>query len=206
MKQNILLLSFTLIPFLCFAQKGYLEPAEDFTQSKGDLKEYYDNIFPKLYKGFSQKPYARYTSIPSFSEEYAFSVETTDNKYYIISNTFSENFWYAKKRNQVKLISHKTEIDPDLYLKIGDLFQILNQQTKKPEKEKRGFDGVMFYFSTIDRSGQVRTGETWSPGENTLLDRLVKVCHRLFSIDKEKNNSNADIVKEIEMLIEEFKK
>ncbi|REC62858.1 hypothetical protein DRF65_08530 [Chryseobacterium pennae] len=206
MKQRILILSFTLSTLLCFGQKGYLELSENFDKYKGSLREYYNDIFPKLYKDFSQQSYARYTSIPSFSEEYAFSVETIDNRYYIISNRFSENFWYAKKRNQVKLISHKTEIDSTLYLKIGNLFQILTQQMKTSEKEKRGFDGTMFYFATTDTTGQMKTGETWSPNDNTVLDRIVKVCNRLFSIDKEKNSSHSDIVKEIEKLIEEIKK
>ncbi|MEJ5105070.1 hypothetical protein [Chryseobacterium sp. MYb328] len=206
MKQRILILSFTLSTLLCFGQKGYLELSENFDKYKGSLREYYNDIFPKLYKDFSQQSYARYTSIPSFSEEYAFSVETIDNGYYIISNRFSENFWYAKKRNQVKLISHKTEIDSTLYLKIGNLFQILTQQMKTSEKEKRGFDGTMFYFATTDTNGQMKTGETWSPNDNTVLDRIVKVCNRLFSIDKEKNSSHSDIVKEIEKLIEEIKK
>ncbi|ROS11415.1 hypothetical protein EDF65_3827 [Chryseobacterium nakagawai] len=206
MKQRILILSFTLSTLLCFGQKGYLELSENFDKYKGSLREYYNDIFPKLYKDFSQQSYARYTSIPSFSEEYAFSVETIDNRYYIISNRFSENFWYAKKRNQVKLISHKTEIDSTLYLKIENLFQILTQQMKTSEKEKRGFDGTMFYFATTDTNGQMKTGETWSPNDNTVLDRIVKVCNRLFSIDKEKNSSHSDIVKEIEKLIEEIKK
>jgi hypothetical protein len=118
MKQTILILTFALTTLLCYGQKEHLEPAKDFKQYEGVLKEYYDNVFPKLYKGFSQTPYARYTSMPSFSKEYAFSVETIDGKHYIISNSFSENFWYAKKRNTVKLISNKTEIDNILYSKI----------------------------------------------------------------------------------------
>jgi len=206
MKQTILILIFALTTFLCFGQKEHLEPAKDLKQYKGVLKEYYDNVFPKLYKGFSQTPYARYTSMPSFSREYAFSVETIDDKYYIVSNRFSENFWYAKKRNRVKLISNKTEIDNVLYSKIGELFQILAEQTKKPENETMGLDGVTYYFATTDTSGQIKIGEIWSPNDNTLLDRLVKVCDKLFSIDNEKSITKADILKEIEKLIEEFKK
>lgn len=205
MKQTILILSFALTTFLCFGQKEHLEPAKDFKQYEGVLKEYYDNVFSKLYEGFSQTPYARYTSMPSFSKEYAISVETINNKHYIISNSFSENFWYAKKRNKVKLVSNKTEIDNDLYLKIGELFQILAEQTKKPENEIMGLDGVTYYFATTDTSGQIITGETWSPNDNTLLDRLVKVCDKLFSINNQKNITNTDISKEIKKLIEEFK-
>ncbi|MBO9692148.1 hypothetical protein [Chryseobacterium sp.] len=206
MKKIILRLVFILTTSLCFGQKEYLDPTEDVKQYKGVLKEYYDNLFPKLHQGFSKKPYARYTSIPSFSDEYAFSIETVNNRHYIISNHFSENFWYAKRRNKVKLISHTTEIDNILYSKIGKLFQIITQQTKKPEKEKRGFDGTTFYFATTDITGQIKNGETWSPNDNTLLGRLVKVCDQLFSMNRDQKIDPTEILKEIEMLLEEFKK
>lgn len=169
------------------------------------LKEYYDNVFPKLYKGFSHTPYARYTSMPTFSKEYAFSVETIEDKYYIISNSFSENFWYAKNKNGLKLISNKIEIDSILCSKIGELFQILAEQTKKPETETMGFDRVSYYFAT-SVEGQIKIGETWSPNSNTLLNRLVKICDKLFSIDNKKNIKKTAILKEIENLIKEFKK
>lgn len=146
MKKTILILYFALTTLLCFGQKEHLAPAKDFKQYGGVLKEYYDNVFSKLYEGFSQTPYARFTSIPSFSIEYAFSVEAIDNKYYIISNSFSENFWYAISRNNVKLVSEKTEINNDLYIKIGELFQILVGQINRYEKDIDIFDDNIFYF------------------------------------------------------------
>ena len=45
MKQTILILIFALTTSLCFGQNEHLEPAKDFKQYKGDLKEYYDNVF-----------------------------------------------------------------------------------------------------------------------------------------------------------------
>jgi len=100
MKQTSLILTFILTTFVCFGQKEHLEPVKDFNQYEGVLKEYYDSVFPLLYSGFSEKPYARYTSMLSFSAEYAFSVEKKDEKKYIITNKFSENFWnvYTRKK------------------------------------------------------------------------------------------------------------
>jgi len=89
MKQTTLITAFLFVTLLCFGQKEHLEPAKDY--SKHDLKEYHDSLFSKLHTGFAEKPYARYTSSPSFSEDYAFSVETIGNKNYIIANSFSEN-------------------------------------------------------------------------------------------------------------------
>ncbi len=54
MKQIIFTLAFILTTFLCFGQNNitHLEPARDFSKYTGNLKEYYDGIFPLLYKGF----------------------------------------------------------------------------------------------------------------------------------------------------------
>jgi hypothetical protein len=205
MKQVTLALFFLLTTLLCFGQKEHLEPAKDFNQYEGVLKVYYDNVFPLLYNEFSQKPYARYTSMPSFSAEYAFSVEENDGKYYVISNNLSENYWYAKNKKSVKIIANKTEINQDLYLKIGELFHLLAEQTKKIEKDMFGLDGVTYYFATTDKNGEIRIGETWSPNKGTLLNKLVKVCDNLSSIGIKKNTSQTGILKEIETLINDLK-
>src|SRR5690554_3927942 len=118
MKQTILILTFVLTTFLCIGQKQHLEPAKDFKQYKGILKVYYDNVFPLLYKGYSENPIARYTSMPSFSNEYSFSVETIEGKNYVVSNRLSESYWYAENKTEVKLISNKTELTNDLCIKI----------------------------------------------------------------------------------------
>ena len=73
-RQTILILIFVLPTFLSFGQKQHLEPVKDFKQYEGVLKEYYYNVFPLLYKGYSEKPIARYISMPSFSNEHSFSL------------------------------------------------------------------------------------------------------------------------------------
>ena len=205
MRQIILTLAFILTTFLCFGQKEHLEPVKDFNQYEGVLKEYYDNVFPLLYKGFSEKPIARYTSMPSFSNEYSFSIETIDGKEYVVSNRLSESYWYAKNRNKVKLISNKTELQNDLYLKIVDLFKLLEEQTKKPESEMMGLDGVTYYFASTDKNGQIKIGETWSPDDNSLFGRLVKICDNIYSLGNGNNISQTETLKDIDKLINELK-
>lgn len=56
MKQTILILTFVLTTFLCFGQKPHLKPARNFKQYEGELKAYYDSVFPILYKGYAEKP------------------------------------------------------------------------------------------------------------------------------------------------------
>ncbi len=182
-----------------------LEPAKDFNQYEGDLKEYYDNVFPLLYKGFSEKPVARYTSMPSFSNEYSFSIETIGGKQYVVSNRLSESYWYAKNRNKVKLISNKTELQNDLYLKIVEFFKLLEEQTKKPESNMMGKDGVTYYFATTDKNGEVKIGKTWSPNDNSLLGRLVKICNNIYSLGNGNNISQTEVLKDIYKLIIELK-
>ena len=182
-----------------------MEPAKDFKQYEGVLKEYYDNVFPLLYKGYSEKPIARYTSMPSFSNEYSFSVETIEGNNYVVSNRLSESYWYSKSKKKVKLISNKTEINNDLYLKIVDLFKLLEEQTKKPENDLMGLDGVTYYFASIDKNGEIKIGETWSPAEKSLLGRLVKICDHIYSLGIGNNLSQSDILKEIEKLIIDLK-
>lgn len=205
MRQTILTITFVLTTFLCFGQKQHLEPGKDFKQYEGVLKEYYDGIFPLLYNGYSEKPIARYTSMPSFSNEYSFSIETIEGKNYVVSNSLSESYWYAKSRKKVKLISNKTELLNDLYLKIVDLFKLLEEQTKNPENELMGFDGVTYYFTTTDKNGQVKIGETWSPDDNSLLGRLVKICDNIYSLGNGKSISQLETLKDIDQILNDLK-
>lgn len=193
MKQTLILIFTLLTTLICYGQKEHLEPAKDISQYKGVLKNYYDTVFPLLYKGFSDKPYARYTSMPSFSREYAFSVEQKNDKYFIISNYLSENYWYAKNRQRVKLRSSTTEIDEDLYKAIGDLFQLLARQTRKSEDNIMRFDGTKYYFATLDSTGQVKIGVTWSPYDNSVLKQLVKICDKIYFAGQGNDISEADI-------------
>jgi len=205
MKQTILIITLVLTTFISFGQKQHLEPAKDFKQYEGDLKEYYDNVFPLLYKGYSEKPIARYTSMPSFSNEYSFSVETIEGKNCVVSNRLSESYWYSKNKKKVKLISNKTELTNELYHRIIDLFKLLEEQTKKPEDNLMGFDGVTYYFATTDKNGQIKIGETWSPNDNSLLDRLFKICDNIYSLGNGNNLSQTDILKDIDKLLKDLK-
>ena len=194
-----------------------MEPARDFKQYEGVLKDYYDNVFPLLYKGYSEKPIARYTSMPSFSNEYSFSIETIEGKNFVVCNRMSENYWYAKNRKKVELVSNKTELVNELYLKIVDLFKLLEEQTKKPEpvfkvidgvtyEVKTGrVDGVTYYFATTNKNGQVKIGETWSPGDYSLLGRLVKICDSIYSLGNGKIISQTETLKDIDKLLNDLK-
>ncbi|MFV0590606.1 MAG: hypothetical protein ACK5M7_04420 [Draconibacterium sp.] len=197
-----------LATLICKAQREHLEPARDFAQYEGLSKDYHDAVIPMLIREFSEKPYARYISMPSFSKEYAFSVEMKGNKYYVISNALLENYWYAAKKDEVTIETTQSEISKSLYLKIGELFQFLADQTKIKVVENNldeiGFDGTTYFFSATNSKGEVKTGETWSPYKGTLLNRLVKTCDNLCSLHDEQGISIGTLENEIDKLIVEL--
>lgn len=202
MKKRCLAIIILLLTYNSYCQKGHLIPSNSLDDNVGILKKYYDNVFPLLYNNFEKKPFARYTSVPSFGTEYAFSIELKDNEYVIISNTLTQNYWYAKNKENVKLITNKKVIDKTLYEKTGKLFHLLNIQTKEIEEELYKSDGTTHYFSTTNNNGYIKTGETWSPRSNTNLGKLTEICDVLFDIGNGKENQG--IIKEIEKLIEQL--
>ncbi len=118
----------------------------------------------------------------------------------------SENYWYSKNKKKVKLISNKTELTNDLYLKIVDLFKLLEEQTKNPEDDLIGVDGVTYYFATTDKNREIKIGETWSPNGKSLLRNLVNVCDNIYSLGNENNLYQSDILKDIDKLLNNLKK
>ena len=206
MKHAILTIFIFLATIVCYGQKEHLEPSKDFSEYQGQLKNYYDSIFLLLSEGFSDKPYARYTSMPSFFSEYGFSVEQKNDQYLAVSNSLSENYWCAKKRKRVRVSTSTTEIDEVLYKTIGDLFQLLARQTKKPDSDMMGNDGTTYYFATVDTSRKLSIGETWSPNDNSLLGRLVKICDNLYLMGRGNDISQSEIQKKIKKLIADLEK
>lgn len=208
MKKVSLIFTFLLTTLLSFGQSDHLIPARDFNAYEGQLKESYDKVFPLLHAGFSQNPYARYTSMPSFDSEYAFSVEKIDGKYFILSNTLSENYWYARSKMAVEVTTRKMEINKELYSKIGELFKLLTKQTKVKVPKKKFmeidgemveieehtvvFDGIGYYFTTTDNNGEIKTGETRSPRKDSKLGRVVEICDSLHSLKTENAPNDID--------------
>ena len=94
MKKIVFFILLLTLSFRLTAQIDYLEPVKPFTTYTGELGEYYRNVFSLLNTGFQQQPYARFVAIPSFSPEYAMSVEKKGGRYCLVSNTLSreDNF------------------------------------------------------------------------------------------------------------------
>ena len=110
MKKISLILTFLLTALICFGQKEHLVfPTKGFPDDSvryripnySKLRAFSDSVNKLLNSGFSEKPYAKYTCMPSFSERYAFSVEKINGKNYILSNKLSENYTLAASPESV---------------------------------------------------------------------------------------------------------
>lgn len=187
--------------FLGIAQKQHLEPVSLDENTKSDL--YYINLFDKLYEGLSKNNSFRYAVVPSFYPEYGFSVENKKEKYFIVSTSLSESYWYSKNRKKVKFFTQKNEIDKELYEQIGKLFKLLEEQTKQYDELNFVTDGVSYYFITTDSEGKVKTGKTWSPAKDSTLGRLIAVSDKLYKFQQ---NKNYDFKKEIGDIISDLEK
>jgi hypothetical protein len=206
MKSISIICILLLTASFAFGQKEHLNPEADHAQNGGMLKDYFDKLFQVLHEGFSTKPVARYTCLPSFTGEYAFSLEKNKDKQYLMANKMPSNYWYSDDRRKVQLIHNQAVIDPELHDKIAGLFQILAEQTKEPEQPIYGMDGRYYYFSTTDPNGHVKTGETWSPRSNSLLEKLVTICDNLFSLANGEPLLQSDIAHAIDELILDLSK
>ena len=97
MKKIVFCLLLLTFSFRLAAQTDYLEPVKPFSTYTGELGEYYRSVFSLLNTGFQKQPYARFAAIPSFSPEYAMSVEKRNGRYTLVSNTLTRTYWQAEK-------------------------------------------------------------------------------------------------------------
>ena len=200
--KTYLLLFFCLFGMISYGQ-GHLVPEKN--DYKGESNQYYEAVFSLLYKGFSKKPTARFTSMPSFTNEYAFSVEKKNDDFIIKSNALSGNYWITPNKKEVKTISNQAKISQSLYNQINLLFELITLQTKEPEKIIFGNDGTIYYFSTTVNN-KIKTGKTWSPNKETMLGRLVKLNDDLFQIGMGKAVDQKVVETGIKQLSSDLKK
>lgn len=194
---SILLLAFS---FRLAAQIDYLEPVKPFSTYKGELGEYYRSVFSLLNTGFQKQPYACFAVIPSFSPEYAMSVEKKNGRYYLISNTLSRTYWQAEK-GTVKVDTKSVAISASLYQSLGAIFRLVTEQVQDLDGSTAGLDGVVYYFSSTDTKGKVRMGRKWSPVKGTLMERLVLVCQSAYMLSKGENISEQTLAEETASLL-----
>lgn len=186
------------------AQTDYLDPVGDFNKYKGELGEYYRDVFALLDTGFSSSPYARFTVIPSFSPEYAMSVEQRKGNYCLVSHILTCSYWQASKE-KVGMVERVAPIGGALYRSLGELFRLVTDQIQDVDGYAGGLDGTTYYFATSNQQGKVIKGKKWSPSASTLMGRLVLVCESSYLLIQGKDITEASILDETEALIKDLK-
>ena len=200
MKKAITTLLLLLLSFRMMGQIDYLEPVKDYTKHTNEINGYYNNVFSLLNFGISHKPYAYYAALPSFSPEYALSVESREGKYFLLSNTLSQNSWQVE-RNSIKVKTSSTEIGKTLYTLLGELLSLTTGQIQDMDGSTSGLDGITYYFTTTNNKGEIMTGKKWSPDRNTLMGRLVAIFESAYSLSLKKGLSEEDIINNARRLI-----
>lgn len=198
--------TFLLLFFLSLRMMGqidYLEPIKDYTKYKDELSGYYCNVFSLLNTGLSKQPYAQYTALPSFSPEYTVSLEAKEGKYYLISNTLSQNSWQAE-RDRIKVNRKSAEITKPFYQSLGELLRMTTGQIQDLDGSTTGLDGTTYYFSAINEKGQTVSGKKWSPDRATLMGRLVQICESVYSLSTGKAIPENLIMKDVQSLLKDL--
>lgn len=205
MKRFVAILQILLFSFPLFAQVDYLDPVRSVDKYPGELGEYYRNVFSLLHTGFQKKPYACFTVIPSFSPEYAMSVEKRNGRTCLISNTLSRTYWQADKK-MVKVNNHSVIISPSLYQSLGLIFRLVASQIQDMDGTAVGLDGTAYYVSSTDAQGHVMMGRKWMPQKEMLMGRLVLLCESAYLLSTGGNISEKTLAEEATALLKELQK
>ena len=201
-KLFFLMLAMTLFaPCEATARNEHLEPVKMKRYPEGD--RYYDKVFSLLHSGFNKTPPARYTALPSFAPEYAWSLEHADtDSPVLIVNTLSQNLWYTRDET---IVTRHVALTPHMAAAISALFHLVTGQIKKAEKMSHIRDGVVYFFAAVGTDDTVRMGSTHSPDKASLMWRLVAICEKIGKLDGESAGNEAGIATEIASLIHDLR-
>ena len=205
MKRIFLVPFFVLLSLQVGAQTDYLEPVKPLATYAGELGEYYRNVFSLLSTGFQKQPYARFVVIPSFSPEYALSVEKKKGKYYLLSNAMSSTYWQSEK-GTVSVEHQSVAISYKLYRSLGDIFRLATTEVQDLDGHTAGLDGVVYYFAATSEKGLLQEGRKWSPEKGTLMERLVMICQSAYWLSQGKDISETALTQEAAALLAILKK
>jgi hypothetical protein len=187
-------------PFASQAHDDHLEPVDE--THAVPVKNYYDQLLPLLHAEFSPVPAARYTVVPSFSPEYAWSLERGhDGGYFLLTHKLVKNLWYNgyKKTN-----TRPFAIGKNLHDAVDKLFSTVTRGIRPIKKDWRMTDGVRFYFTVAGSGGRLITGDTHSPGQGSLMWRLTRLCDALMVLPDMEEVSESDMLAEIDTLLRDI--
>lgn len=200
MKKIVFCLLLLTFSFRLAAQIDYLEPVKPFSTYTGELGEYYRSVFSLLNTGFQKQPYARFAAIPSFSPEYAMSVEKRNGRYTLVSNTLSRTYWQAEKGT--------VTVDTKSVVISASPISVFRGYLSFGDRAGTGFGRFYgwfgwncLFFSSTDAKGKEQMGRKWSPEKGTLMERLVLVCQSAYMLSRGENISEQTLAVEAAALL-----
>jgi hypothetical protein len=140
--------------------------------------------------------------IPSFSPEYAWSLERGDDGgYFLLTHTLVKNLWYNGYK---KMNTRPIAIGEDVHDAVARLFSTVTRGIGAIEKDWFTTDGVTFSFTVAGSDGALMTGKTHSPGEGSLMWRLTRLCDALMYLPDMEEISESDMLAEIDALLRDI--
>ncbi|MBF9221784.1 hypothetical protein [Hymenobacter ruricola] len=172
-------------PLLAQAMEDHLLPSQGYFASYAHERPYYPKVQEALCAGLSDTPLARVVVLPSFSPEYALSLEEKAHKYYLTYRVCLTSAWGALQRKETKPVAVSTvtvELGAPAAVAVASAFNKAILQTKYPAPTE-GFsvrlDGTTYAFITFQRGVGLQSGETWSPVAGTKMGKLVAIVETL---------------------------
>lgn len=207
MKKQALLIAVLLMlaaPCTGQARNDHLEPLEKDWTPPVSVNNYRRQLLQLLHAGFSPAPVARYTVMPSFSPEYAWSLERVDGGgYVLLTRKLLLNLWFNKYK---KTNARPIAISKDLHDAIAGLFAEVTRQIREPDGKSYIMDGVVYYCTFAGEGETLITGRTHSPNDGSLMWRLTRLCDALMLLPDLEGLSESQLVAEIETLLQDIRK
>lgn len=165
------------------------------------VRIYNDKLNLMIQSNLNDEYLVRYVAKPSFDTEYAFQISELDNSTYeLIALTFSQNLGYAKDVDS-SYIKRRT-IESRLASSLTNLFKLLTDSITA-QHTFGGLDGTDYVFM-YNSNGTIRCGQTWPPGEKTLLGEVIQICDDLMHFAKGKEIELLDLEERIKIAIKQF--
>jgi hypothetical protein len=211
MKRMIVAALFALCVGAAYGQE-YLDPYEIDPSNA----ERWNDLFSRLYEGFSEKPAARFTCLPFMHLERAFAIEKRGGRRFVVSNTFANgmSYWWSTpiefvdwaefegegttnyqpvkkvKPKKFRLCSSRREITPELYAAIHEMFQTLAAGIRvwepDPDPERITVMDGERLIFATTNAAGVVISGETYAPHDTVLEDVYRVCDRLYDFGARK--------------------
>tara|TARA_R110001632_G_scaffold232806_1_gene374673 strand:- start:28689 stop:29666 length:978 start_codon:yes stop_codon:yes gene_type:complete len=170
-----------ILIFLCIsnveAQYDHLEPMQGVLNGYSFQVDYHQVLREKL--GFDKDyiPIIRYVVTPSFDIEYALEILSDNGTFFVKNLTFSENIWYSKKRDKIKLKKKRRIISSEDVELLDELFKTAIYAAKFSKSRIAISDGTRYIFSVFDYG--LYSAQKHSPEKGTKIYELKEISELL---------------------------